>query len=755
MYGFFEPGGGVDKYFNFTKTEDVLLRTTSTTNNIVLGNASNATAAVYINNNRVGIRKIPNTNFSLDVSQTARFDKINVNNTFTIDSNAIHMENDCKFYYNGLVENKLIITDSIKKFKTNIEGVVIEDLQTVSTNVYRLYLTLPTTVYTNPFAEDNFIRVNGIVFKIVDSISDGVIDIEHSIATERNIVPFATNDTITIAVFEDFYQDPIETSNVWLKLTGAFYAIHASKIVFRVTIMDDVSLGNLVVGNFFSFGVYGAPENLLELIEIVTVSESNKVFDITLATPGGRTFPAALSDILEDMMDYPIELILKDTLIMQKRTDQNVTWGTIALITDTYVQLKDTTLTNLFNGFADPEYNILRSLTFTGITYDVITIRSHVDNSTVMMLRNYDTSYAFTIKGTLTYTMVGAPLYVTSQEMIAMGEYRYNLYDSLEVLHEIERYVGHIAFITTSNIYAKILSVNLIDKFIVFDKFISIADNNFFYCIPFKEQRRRILSKENCYIGEKLGIGTKLPVEKLTVEGNVSVKNKLVYLNIEGTGSYQTRYTNNTFFIGDNDVEIDSNIRIKKDTEVNGTVLATQYLNYSDMRLKRNIRESSTSKDIEILKNLSVYDYVMNKDARQQKGVLAHELQKLAPEMVKTLPGVISSVCQDCHISGKGSIIIRNVKNPTDFKCGTKLRINKGVNQIDVEILNVQQKKNTLFLKVDNHFNTNTVYVEGPHGNIKVIDQDSITWVLLNGMKVVLKDLEQLKQDVKEFARTE
>ena len=58
MYGWFEPGGGVDKYFPNTKMIDVLLRTSSYSNNIVIGNGgvSGAVAGLYVSRNSVGVQ---------------------------------------------------------------------------------------------------------------------------------------------------------------------------------------------------------------------------------------------------------------------------------------------------------------------------------------------------------------------------------------------------------------------------------------------------------------------------------------------------------------------------------------------------------------------------------------------------------------------------------------------------------------------------------------------------------------------------
>jgi len=752
MYGWFEPGGGVNKYFNFTVMTDVLLRTSESNNKIVIGNASNATAAIYVKDNNVGIRCVPNSNFALDVADKCRINSLKVNDGFSIDSNFIQMENNSKLFYNGHLDNQIVFTNHIKKFKTSMNCTVL-DMHLRNTETYRLHLQCSTST-VDPFSDGDFIRIDQIIFKVIDRISDGILDLEYVLASQKNTVPCKVGDSVIVEVFNEFYKDPIETSNVWLNLTDSFQSLTNSTVVFRVTILDDIFIPNIIPNNIYSFNVQNAPTHILKLKGVDKISDMQ--YNLTFSTMDGRTFPVNLTSLLATMYDYPMELIMHDVLIPQGLTDTNTIWGTLALPTDTFVQIKNSMLTSILNSYKDPNYNIIEYIVFNGNEYSVESASLYND-STILSLKNYNTSYAYTAKGFFTFKMIGIPLYIKSLEIQGYSMFKYTVNDPFEMLPSMYRYINHAIYITTTGVYATILSIDLYEKSIIINKPlkapIDIPINNFIYVIPFKEVKRKVLTNENCYIGEKLGVGIKLPDEMLSVNGNASIKNKVIYHNIEGTSSFTTKYSGNTFSMGDA-IWIDSNVTVKRNTVIDGSILATSYLNYSDKRLKKNIRMSSPKNDLKLLKQLSVYDFVMAMDnTRKQKGLLAHEIQRIKPEFVNEINGVVKSICMPCRVTKHGSIIIRNPNNPQDFKKNGVLRIHMGVQNKDVGIIGVTCKKNTLFVKVSDKISGQYVYVQGPHGKIKVIDKDSITWMMLNGLKAVVTELEQLKQDVRQFAR--
>ena len=75
---------------------------------------------------------------------------------------------------------------------------------------------------------------------------------------------------------------------------------------------------------------------------------------------------------------------------------------------------------------------------------------------------------------------------------------------------------------------------------------------------------------------------------------------------------------------------------INSDLEVNGACTATSHPTSSDLRLKKNINEITNDKSNEIIDNIKVYSFNLKSDSseRTHYGVIAQELQNIAPELV-------------------------------------------------------------------------------------------------------------------------
>ncbi len=68
--------------------------------------------------------------------------------------------------------------------------------------------------------------------------------------------------------------------------------------------------------------------------------------------------------------------------------------------------------------------------------------------------------------------------------------------------------------------------------------------------------------------------------------------------------------------------------------EINGNCTATQFITLSDVQAKENIRELSSDKCIETLKNINVYEFDYKETNHSSVGVLAQEVEAMFPEAV-------------------------------------------------------------------------------------------------------------------------
>lgn len=122
LYGWLEVGASNVGVFSSQCNQDIILRTTSSNNKIIIGNqiyditsGSNMRAAMYVLSNNVGINKVPTSNVQLDINGT-----FNINNSMTFIETMTGVPNQPTFfvnsnnafymYYNG--QQKIRFTDT-------------------------------------------------------------------------------------------------------------------------------------------------------------------------------------------------------------------------------------------------------------------------------------------------------------------------------------------------------------------------------------------------------------------------------------------------------------------------------------------------------------------------------------------------------------------------------------------------------------------------------------------------------------------
>jgi len=128
LYGWLEVGASNVGVFNSQCNNDIILRTTTSNNNIIIGTqvhslaaGSNTWAAMYINSNNLGLKKIPDNDIVLDVNGNAALNKMlyfheslsNVTDKLAIYTNS---NNALYLSYNGNIKIKYTDTDGIRVY---------------------------------------------------------------------------------------------------------------------------------------------------------------------------------------------------------------------------------------------------------------------------------------------------------------------------------------------------------------------------------------------------------------------------------------------------------------------------------------------------------------------------------------------------------------------------------------------------------------------------------------------------------------
>lgn len=129
LYGWIEVGASNVGVFSSQHNNDIILRTASSNNKILIGNqmydimsGSNTSAALYISNNNVGIDKVPAFNVQLDINGT-----MNINNSITFTESMVGKSNKPTTFVNSNSDFYIFHNGSQKIQLTDQQGINIAD----------------------------------------------------------------------------------------------------------------------------------------------------------------------------------------------------------------------------------------------------------------------------------------------------------------------------------------------------------------------------------------------------------------------------------------------------------------------------------------------------------------------------------------------------------------------------------------------------------------------------------------------------
>ena len=745
MYGWFEPGGGNNMYFNFTKFNDVLLRTETLSNNIVIGNSGSlkSNAALYIYSNSLGIQKLPNPAYSLDVYGNTRFDNIHIgdfifnNDRITTSQNSIVIDNF------GLVQNNLLITNNIKKQFATLHNVTISSVDIVPGTINNLHVTFTCTDNTQLtiLNTNSFLKIKDTLYRIVQIESVQVYVITKALDTSGfSSFPFFQNDKVDIEVYQDFtFSTGGDGIIIWFKFIAGSLYLRTTYATFSITVSDINNIPYLAQGCFYSLSKNQSLTNILVLDSIVALNSTN--FTITLKTIDGSNFPVGGNTFFNSMDQ--MELILLDVLYPNEMEDMNVTSGIYSSPNEkNKLWIKSSKLSKYINNVTP--YRSILKLTFNeSFSFDVQNIYNK-DGRVLANLTNLNTSYLFSSKGTLSYQLIGYPFTITniSESINAIShEYTYTFLDPLSIASQLSIFIGHFVYVSGQNIICKILNANNIENKITLDTYINLVPNTNLYFIPFKQAFITTLGKGSCYVPESLAIGTKIATERLTVNGGI-LMNGPFYMKDLDNRSYQQTYVGNVLNMNDTLLlEKGNRVTMNTNTTVFGTVTSEGVYQFSDKKIKEKIKVSNKNKDLELIKKIKIYNFDMKNGSRFQKGVIAQDIEKLLPHIVHNTEGYISSICKNGRITGCGStILLQDMEDIVlnDLKVGKILRVVYDEKQFDVTIHHVHKKKKTHFIKISKHFPIGKqIFVYGPWSTCKTVDKDYLFMTLINAVKAL------------------
>lgn len=764
MFGWIENAVGINQIFTETVPGDIMFRSAFNNNKIIIGNNSNTSAALYISNNNVGIKKVCDTNYALDVNGAANLPILNTDTT-TINT---LLTAPC-------IQNDILIAKDIKTTVIFIDATITKVELNSSTGAS---LTL---VFDNP--SDSFklkkgqvIKIANILYNIIERKSNYVIVVDFYNGIPIIPFPLVEQSYINIHVLEDLYKEKIETfssASVLFNLTE-YSMVAANRMMLVISLIDQTHLEHIKLNSLYTFEGSGFLDNVFRLVVVQAVGTSQTNFithfeyidqsDINPSTLP-LSFPNFNNTVKLTLIesDMPSQLVNDKAIIsIDRSTDLNQ-----APIPDKYYILLNATnendsfnLSNIINDDTLTQYNpfqyiVLSYLNNPIMNYDILSIVKNQND--VIINYDLDISTQLDIVDTnahlqtvdVSYSLYGIPLGVN----ISQENNTYVINDILNMLKRIK--VNDKLLILNNYTICTLVGIDLVNSTIILDSNALHEFNTMtVYILPYRTTKTYDLNHNNIRVPGKLCIGTeRIGAETLTVGGNISLHNSIVFNNAEKTKTFTQSFEDDVFTIGSNFAISESNIIISNDVFVRGNSYSENFINYSDRRIKNNIVHTNIDQDLEILNNLHVYEFTNKYTKQYIKGFIAQEVEEILPYAVHNEIGVLKSICRNAIVSDQGFIIIENVTPDelSDISVGTPLQIQK-LNDTFImsPIVYLNKHNDTLYLKLSEHIEPNSVImVIGPYTNVKSVNYNTLLMSCFNCLKVALKDIEQLKQDMK------
>jgi hypothetical protein len=479
---------------------------------------------------------------------------------------------------------------------------------------------------------------------------------------------------------------------------------------------------------------------------------------VTLRTVDGATFPetSAQSALGPDSIYALIHL---DVIPPPTFQDPNAIMGSYAFQDGdpqaNYVLFKNTSIARYINATNTPATNPIKTITVNGVlTYEFSNMlqSATAPSNVIGQLASTTTPYTFTVKGTAAYSLVGSPISISSvapSTFQGKQSYVYRVSDPLNILPTLQTSFlnGQIYFCHMMATRATLFAVNLILGTIELDTSILVPSPSYlFYIVPFRESRISALGAA-CSVSNRLAVGAQSASETLTVAGDASFRGKIILNDDLVRGNaFPITFSSNALTFGHAMQATPNSVTITQNTAVNGTVIANDYLKYSDRRIKKNIRAADGHRDLEMIKQLRIVDFDFKEaapSAARQKGVLAQDLERIAPTLVTERAGFMPSICHTARSTTSGALVLPAAvtKDAADaLKPGTRLHIKLvgGRTSRYVTITRFRIKRGAAFLKTNEQYPVGTpVYIRGPYGRTKVINKDALLMTLISGIQAL------------------
>jgi hypothetical protein len=805
MYGWLETGGAANKHFDQTRMNDVILRTSRIDNNVVIGNSNATNAALYISSNAIGMRTIPNLNYTLDVNGAIKantsLDMIQANSLCRMTASNIDLKfnNASRVYVDsfGLTRNKLLVTNEVKTRSVMLRNTMVYDVYPSdfndNTNMQVTGWTLEIDTNLSKYIMDTVVlNINSTMYYVVntDVTTPPImkVNIIYYFPDQQNIsqgtLTFSPGDILDVEVLEDLYKtNKVEPVYIPMVLNDYSYRDNVF-MQLAVTLTDLKNISFLNRRALYHIKTTNSPtavnrpfDNIFLLTDFYFLNET--ILYLQFRSVDNITPIDAMAQSLfmgfDSSNPRPLYVYILDAIYPKSFRELDVIWGFFTAQTGvTYMSLRDTELIGMVNLEAN-KTNVLENITFNSlINFDVETMFLDPTEGLLILLRDFDSQYVYAERGNIQYTYIGCPVQILDAEFIGDYTIRYFITNVFNFFSDLKQYEDQFVYVVdrASRIWklTKVMIMNsgsYIELGNVSGEPFSAADTylvnpRYIYMVPFKYLSLYVIGnfKDNCYIHNSVGVGTNLISERLTVKGNASVNNELRWYDDESENIFYQRFTAEMFDINNKLIISTSNLVANKDLTVHGVVTANDFMSVSDKRLKKDLVAADPNHDLNVISQINIHNFKFKDEhqygGKQKKGVIAQELELTLPHVVCKSEGFIPLLYKYGKANKSRKLVLHHVRADifAQLKEDSLLRISRGHTMppqwIDSKIKHIVYKpdEEVLFITLEccEVFDVGErIFVYGPYSPYKTVDKDYLFMTAINAIKALKSQMDDLR----------
>ena len=248
-----------------------------------------------------------------------------------------------------------------------------------------------------------------------------------------------------------------------------------------------------------------------------------------------------------------------------------------------------------------------------------------------------------------------------------------------------------------------------------------------------------------------VGIGTDDPQMPLDVRG---ARGNGQQYNTGGNAAYCIGWHGSTG-IDETRTYASCSIHADGDIVTNNVFVSTQSKQFSDIRLKKDIRPSSSAEDLATLKKIAIVNYKMIDtiaDDKAYKKVIAQQVQKVYPLAVSTTFRTLPDVFQHAIAVGKqtDSTYLITVAKPENLKAGDRLVLKcDPANDVTVMVTEIRDEKNFVVRSaIDLNAQTGVFVYGHPADDVFAVDYDAISMLNVSATQQLAKIIEEQQQQI-------